>query len=295
MSEVHHKHTPDAFERVRTPLLTLITQESLDQDYEVVARRAATADAPAGGRRPPRGRAAVVGVVAVFGLLVSIAAVQTSRNADVDDADRAEIIERIDARRDAVADDQQKLSDLRDENTSAESTLVDLGDLLNRTQSQLRGLQAATGFAAVTGPGIKISLDNASYADATSTIRDSDLALLVDALWSAGAEAIAINGQRLTPMTGIRNVSTAIEVNRVGIAAPYTVLAIGDRSTLASGLLDSGSGLAFSTLAEQYGFQFDVDNEDDLRLPAAPADIGRLRSAKTEPDSVNRAEEEGTS
>jgi uncharacterized protein YlxW (UPF0749 family) len=295
MSEVHHKHTPDAFERVRTPLLTLITQESLDQDYEVAARRRATPDATAGGRRPPRSRAAVVGVVGVFGLLVSIAAVQTSRNADVDDADRAEIIKRIDARREAVADDQQKLSDLRDQNTAAESALVDLGNLLNRTQSQVRELQAATGFAAVKGPGIKISLDNASYADATSTIRDSDLALLVNALWSAGAEAIAVNGQRLSPMTGIRNVSTAIEVNRVGIASPYTILAIGDRSTLASDLLDSGSGLAFASLAEQYGFQFDVDNEDDLRLPAAPADIGRLRSAKTKPDTVNRAEEEGTS
>ena len=295
MSEIHHKHTPDAFERVRTPLLTLITQESLDQDYQVVARRNAAADAPAAGRRPPRTRAAVVGVVAVFGLLVSIAAVQTSRNADVDDADRQDLIRRADARREAVADDQQKLSDLRDDNTSAEKTLVELGDLLNRTQGQVRDLQALTGFAAVTGPGIKITLDNASYADATSTIRDSDLALLVDALWSAGAEAISVNGQRLTPMTGIRNVSTAIEVNRVGIAAPYTVLAIGDRSSLASDLLDTGSGLAFSSLAEQYGFQFNVDNADELRLPAAPADIGRLRSAKTKPDAGNRAEEEGAS
>ena len=294
MSEVHHKHTPDAFERVRTPLLTLITQESLDQDYQVVASRRATAP-PTDGDRSSRRRAAVVAVVALFGLLVSVAAVQTSRNADADDTSRDELIKRVDAGRAAVRTDQQHLADLRDQIARAESTQVDLGDLLNRTQGQVRDLQAATGFAAVTGPGVRISLDNASYADATSTIRDSDLTLLVDALWSAGAEAISINGQRLTSMTGIRNVSSAIEVNRVGIAAPYTVLAIGDRSTLAADLLDSGSGLLFSALAGQYGFQFNVDNEDELRLPAAPADIGRLRSAQTTaPDSGNRAEGEGT-
>jgi uncharacterized protein YlxW (UPF0749 family) len=292
MSEVHHKHAPDAFERVRTPLLTLITQESLDRDYQVVAGRRATAGTPDRGRRTPR-RAAVVGVVAVFGLLVAVAAVQTSRNADVDDASRDELIKRIDARRAAVRSDQQQLADLRDENSKAEDALVDLGDLLNRAQGQVAGLRAATGFSAVTGPGVKISLDNASYADETSSIRDSDLTLLVNALWEAGAEAISINGQRLTPMTGIRNVSTAIEVNHVGIAPPYTVLAIGDRSTLAAGLLDSGSGLLFSSLAQQYGFQFDVDNEDELRLPAAPPDIGRLRSAKTLPESGNRPEGEG--
>ena len=141
---------------------------------------------------------------------------------------------------------------------------------------------------------MRIILDNAAYSDETSTIRDSDLTLLVNALWSAGAEAISVNGQRISAMTGIRNVSTAIEVNHVGIAAPYTVLAIGDRSTLAADLLESGSGLLFSSLASQYGFQFDVDNEDALHIPAASADLGRLRSARTAPEGGNRAEGEVT-
>lgn len=294
MSEAH-KHTPDAFERVRTPLLTLITRESLDQDYEMVSRRRAAGSAPPPGRRTPR-RAAVVAVVAVFGVLVAVAAVQTSRNAEVADASRAELLDRADARRAAVREDQQKLADLRDEIAAAEDAQVELADVLNRTQSQALDLQALTGFAPVTGEGVRITLDNAPYADETSMLRDSDLALLVNALWSAGAEAISINGQRLTTMSAIRNVSAAIEINRVGTAPPYTILAIGNRSTLAADLLESGSGLQFSALASRYGFAFDVDNEDQLRLPAAPADLGRLRSAETEPDSGgNRPEGGGTS
>lgn len=289
-----HRHTPDAYERVRTPLLTLITRESLDQDYETVARRKTQAAEPGPGGGRAGARVAVVAAVAAFGVLVSVAAVQTSRNAEITDASDAELIDRIEMRRDAVREDQQRLADLREANAAAEDTLVQLGEAVNRAQGEALDLRAQTGFAAVTGEGVRIILDNAAYADETSTIRDSDLTLLVNALWSAGAEAISVNGQRISAMTGIRNVSTAIEVNHVGIAAPYTVLAIGDRSTLAADLLESGSGLLFSSLAAQYGFQFDVDNEDELHIPAASADLGRLRSARTAPEGGNRAEGEVT-
>lgn len=296
MSEAH-RHTPDAYERVRTPLLTLITRESLDQDYEMVARRRAQRSEPGsvrGGAGRTSGRVAVVAAVAAFGVLVSVAAVQTSRNAEVADASRTELIKRIESRRAAVREDQRRIADLRAENADADDALVQLGEAVNRAQGQALDLRAQTGFTAVTGEGVRIILDNAPYADETTTIRDSDLSVLVDALWSAGAEAISINGQRLTAMTGIRNVSTAIEVNHVGIAAPYTILAIGDRSTLAADLLESGSGLLFSALASQYGFQVDLDNEDELHIPAASSEVGRLRSARTAPEGGNRAEEDVT-
>ena len=95
---------PDALDRARTPLLTLITQESLDTDYQMVAARA--------GRRRhgALSRSSVVTALAVFGVLVTVAAVQTERNADVTDASRATLIERIETRRAALRDDQARIS-----------------------------------------------------------------------------------------------------------------------------------------------------------------------------------------
>ena len=74
----------DVGERARTPLLELVTRESLDLDYEDVARRRADPGRTT-GPTPHRGAAVAVGV---FGLLVAVAAVQNSRNADADQASR---------------------------------------------------------------------------------------------------------------------------------------------------------------------------------------------------------------
>lgn len=294
-------------ERARTPLLTLLTQEALEKDYQLLARRkaarAAQQEASAAGdagdqhHAPGWALPGGVGVVVVllgFGLLVTVAAVQTSRNADVVDASRATLIDRIETRSQRVQDLQQRISDLREENADAEDALLQLGDEVNTLQGRVTALEVVTGFVAVSGPGIRIVLDNAPTADPeTEYIRDSDLALLADGLWQAGAEAVSINGQRLTARSAIRNVGVAIEVNSVGVEPPYVVQAVGDPDTLAADLLLTDSGLAFSNLATQYGFSYDVENVDDMRLPAAPGTLRQLRSAR-ELDDVPGREGDGT-
>src|SRR3982750_1421129 len=84
--------SPDLPQHVTEPLLALITQRSLDADYEHVARRRAAGEAPP-TRSVPRHTAAIV--LVVFGLLVTVAAVQTSRNATVDQSSRASLIGQI--------------------------------------------------------------------------------------------------------------------------------------------------------------------------------------------------------
>ncbi|WGX94324.1 DUF881 domain-containing protein [Nocardioides sp. L-11A] len=272
---------PDTLDRARTPLLTLITQEAVDRDYQVAAARASTA----GERGPRRGyHVAVVLVVGLFAMLVTVAAVQTSQNADVDDASRASLIERVESRRATVRRFQVELAGLRSSNAAAEDTLRSLGRRYADIQASRSRLGALTGFEPVTGPGVKVTVDNPSYAGANEKLRDSDLAMLVDGLWDAGAEAIAVNGQRLNARGGITNVGEAIEVNGVGVAPPLTVLAIGDPRTLRSYFVESQAGQRFLGLTHQYGFEQRMEDVDDLHLPAAPGGLRQLRSAVHEQD-----------
>ena len=263
--------------RVTMPLLTLITQQSLDEDYRHAAERR-----DAGLASPRRGRpwltAAVV--VAIFGVLVSTAAVQKSRNADVTDASRATLIQRIDNQRDRVARQQDRIARLRSRNTSISSGLTSLTSSVEAVEARLRRLQVITGFVAVQGEGVRVSVDNADSGDTDGIVRDTDLALLVNALWSAGAEAIAVNGQRVTVTSGIRTSGSAIEVNSVGIAPPYAVQAIGDSGALQADFFNSSSGLAFDALTRRYGMQFDMDNVEQMSLPSGPTRFLRLRSAE---------------
>ena len=85
---------------VTTPLLQLMAQRALDADYAHVAARRTAGGAPAGSARPRRTAAAVL---AVFGVLVATAAVQTSRNSAVSEAGRETLIGQIQERRTTLA------------------------------------------------------------------------------------------------------------------------------------------------------------------------------------------------
>lgn len=271
--------------RVTMPLLTLITQQALDEDYVHAAERRRAGLTGPRARRPWVTAAVVVGV---FGILVSTAAVQTSRNADVNDAGRATLINRIENQRDRVARQQDRIAQLRSRNSARADGLTSLTESLEAAEARLDRMQVSTGFVAVRGEGVRAMVDDAASGDLNGIVKDVDLALLANALWSAGAEAIAINGQRLTVLSAIRSSGTAIEVNSVAIGPPYTVLAIGDTGRLQAEFYNTSTGLAFSDLTRRYGMRFDMDNVERLSLPAAPNRFLLLRSAQAGVGSEQR-------
>ena len=267
-------------DRVTMPLLTLITQQSLDEDYlHVAERRSAQAPRPPQGSPPRSSHRTAAVVIAVFGLLVTVAAVQTSRNASVTDASRVTLVRQITAERDAVSNLQDEIVRLRERNVGLQERLAQVSSTAQSTLARMRRLETNTGFVAVSGPGVRVTVDDAPNGDPTQAVRDEDLALLVDGLWNAGAEAIAINGQRLTALSAIRNSGPAIHVNGRPLAPPYTVLAIGDTRTLQANLLDSTHGSEFYSLARQLQFVYELRNDDSMTLPAAPDRLLRLRHA----------------
>lgn len=263
MAETETRKLPD---HVTTPLLTLITQQALDGDYRSVAeRRVREGKSP----EPPRTRVVTGVVIAIFGVLISMAAVQNSRNEAVQDAGRTTLIARIGEARSDLEDRQARIADLARENLRLTDSLSDLTSDGQRTVSSLRRLELSTGYRPATGPGVRIVVDGNPVGDAVQQVTDADLAILVDGLWEAGAEAISINDQRLNALGAIRNVGPAIHVNTVPLTPPYVVRAIGDKRTLQSDLLNTTHGAQFFAIADQLGFDLDMDNEDELTLPAA--------------------------
>jgi len=264
------KDLPD---RIRMPLLDLVATSAMDEDYRHAAdRRAAVGEPPA---RPPRRIAAVV--IAVFGLLVVTAAVQTSRNAEVAAAGREELIDQITERREDLQALQGSISDVRTENGEASRELQAVVADDRAVSATLVDLEVVTGFGPVTGPGVRIQLDDAPDGTSNGIVRDEDLAILLDGLWVAGAEAIAVNDHRITATAGIRNVGRAIHISNQPLAPPYTIQAIGNPNTLQARFVDSSAGQRWDVLATTFGFEFRMDNAGGLSLPGASRP--QLRSA----------------
>lgn len=254
---------------VTTPLLTLITTRSLDEDYAHVARRRAEAGPPGPGA-PGRGRWTTPAVVALFGVLATVVAVQTSRDADVAELGRAALTAQINSGRDELSRLQRTVTNLEEANRGSVARNDTLANQQQELDANVRRLEIRTGFVAVRGEGVRMTIASAPNADDTKEVRDEDLATLVDGLWHAGAEAIAINGQRINVLGGIRNTGRAIHVNGRPLTSPYVVEAIGDTADLQANLLRSSQGQEWFALVNGLQFSYVPQNVDELRLPPAP-------------------------
>lgn len=143
-----------------------------------------------------------------------------------------------------------------------------------RATPQLRRLAQ---LDAIEGPGITVTVNEASDASGKGRVQDSDLRALVNSLWEGHAEGIAINGIRIGPTTAVRTAGGVILVDFEAIEAPYTVSAIGDSQQLQDSVTSGRSGEYFSVLYSMYGISLTYKQESDLSLK--PADIRTLATA----------------
>jgi uncharacterized protein YlxW (UPF0749 family) len=252
-------------------LLEYLSTHTLDQDYAFVSdRKKARATPPPG--RPSRMFGALV--LAVFAILVVTAAVQTSRNSASAERDRGELADQVSAARNQLAADQARLAELRAESKNLEGRQL-------RNDSSARGLLAnrellrvKTGTIPVIGPGVRMVVDDAPGADsARNQVLDTDLQRLVNGVWEAGAEAVALNGERLTNLSTIRLAGGAITVNARSLRRPYVVTAIGNPNTLPARFAETSSGQAWLDLQREVGLQLKITTADSFTLPGAEVSL----------------------
>ncbi len=242
-------------------LLNQIARNPYDPDYAVVAAR--------GEQR--FGRRWVLALVAVLvGGLFALAAVQTTRQAPALASERSDLIARIQAAETEQVQVRQQAAALTGE-INKTRTAVSGGDASARSQqAAIEALEPVVGAIAVTGPGLVIVVDDASSGtgDRPDRVYDLDLQILTNGLWQAGAEAVAINGHRLSALTAIRGAGEAITVDFRSLTRPYRVEAIGDARTLQARFVESGGGAWWNELAQNQKLRYDTTLAAELTLPA---------------------------
>lgn len=136
--------------------------------------------------------------------------------------------------------------------------------LLTQLNNDISRLQMINGTTEVKGPGISIVVSGNLLA--------SDLSVLVNEFWAAGAEAVAVNDIRITPYSGFNYIgtSTATYLTCGGevLSEPIVLKAIGSGATLEKSLTMPG-GIADNLAV--YQIQLDIQIEEELALPSVPA------------------------
>ncbi len=143
--------------------------------------------------------------------------------------------------------------------------------LVRVMREELQASRIALGAVAVRGPGIELELADSTRrsiggigAEDLYVIHDADLLQVANELWAAGAEAVALNGQRLVTGSSIACSARLIEVNGVAIASPFLFQAIGDKDKLVSALNIRGGVLDGLRLLE---FPVKLTTNDEITIP----------------------------
>jgi uncharacterized protein YlxW (UPF0749 family) len=252
-------------------LLDRLVQDALDQGYRDAA--------PRGAPRSAAGRHAVLvlGLVLV-GAVLTVGAITQVAGAPSAAARKHELAT-------AIADGTSRVDVLEAQAraTSAEVDALQAGTLGSGSEGQSLGaelerLEPATGLRAVTGPGVVVTVDDAPSESSTGQVVDPDLGRVLDrdlqhvvnGLWAAGAEAVSVNGQRVTALTAIRGAGGAILVNYRPLVRPYVVTAIGDPDTLRARFEAGPAGVELDALRQTYGLRYSVASRDEVSLPGDP-------------------------
>jgi uncharacterized protein YlxW (UPF0749 family) len=160
-----------------------------------------------------------------------------------------------------------QIQDVERQGTGSASVVVALNE-------ELEQARIAAGLIALTGTGIVLQLDNSQApvapgaSEADYLVGSRDIRSVVEELWLAGAEAIAINDERVTPTTAIIDVGSSVLVNSAYLAPPYQVTAIGPRDLYDVMVTSPGFVDFVRGRAEGFGIQLSFAEPEAVDMPA---------------------------
>ena len=188
---------------------------------------------------------------------------------------------------------QQRIEEISDRLLQTEHERDELSEELHKMQTAAAStdnqqdkdlLRYRAALLPLEGEGVIVRMDDSTKPAKAGenpnlyVIHDDDLLRVVNELRAAGAEAIAINGQRLTGTSEIRCAGPTLSVNNVRSSAPFEIRAIGDKKSLENALRMRG-GVA-ETLGV-WGIQLDIKASNDVYIPPYRGSIRQSYARET--------------
>ncbi|TEB17990.1 hypothetical protein Psfp_00113 [Pelotomaculum sp. FP] len=203
-----------------------------------------------------------ISMVALFvGLMI---AMQFRTNSSVEQAVPIDRVQELTIEKKQV---ERDLNQLKEESVDLQIKLAEAGKshtaATGALESELFKNKLYGGLVPVEGQGVEVLLDN--QEGSFYNIKDDDLLKVLNDLRGAGAEAIAVNDQRILATSEVRLAGSHINVNLTRLSPPYKVVAIGPSGTLKSSLEIRGG---LTEYLSDLGVSVTVQSKDRVLVPA---------------------------
>lgn len=262
------------------PLGTGPDESSPDPAVDSAAPGSSGAGSPdPGPRRLSRGALAVGAVLALAGMLF---ATNASVFRDPQAGRPEDLTGLLDVENARLDEASAEVDDLRSQVESLVDTTA--GDA--EVEGAPEEVAVAAGGVAVSGPGVVVELWDAPTANAPAGTRPDDLLVhqqdleaVINAMWAGGAEAMTIQGNRVTTTTRVRCVGNVLLLHGRTYSPPYEVAAIGDPGRLQRTLLASTGVRIYLQYVDAVGLGWSLTERAELEMPAADV-AGTLQHAE---------------
>ncbi|NEK60157.1 DUF881 domain-containing protein [Geodermatophilus sabuli] len=228
--------------------------------------------------RAPSAWAALVPVVALAAGLLFATSSQTAQGTDLRGGETTELAALIGARKDVLAGQEEQLAALQAQVQALTDQEASQNGAVAAAQAAGQSGSLSAGAVALTGRGVEIVLDDAPRRPDGSlptgarpddvVIHQSDVQAVVNAVWAAGADAVAIMDQRLIATSAVRCVGNVLLLQGRTYSPPFVVTAIGDSAAIRAQLAASPQVAVFQQAVEDYGLGFAVRDRPLVELPA---------------------------
>jgi uncharacterized protein YlxW (UPF0749 family) len=233
---------------------------------------------PATVRRGRSAWGALVPVVALAAGLLFATSGQTAEGSDLRAGDVTELSGLIAQRDEVIAEQQRQLADLQRQARRLTDQAASRDGAVAQAQQAGDAGALSAGLVALRGRGVEITLDDAPRRPDGSlpagarpddvVIHQSDVQAVVNAVWAAGADGVAIMDQRLVATSAVRCVGNVLLLQGRTYSPPFVVTAIGDPVAIRAQLAASPQVAVFQHAVEDFGLTFGVRDRPEVAVPA---------------------------
>ncbi|MDQ0299045.1 uncharacterized protein YlxW (UPF0749 family) [Salibacterium salarium] len=185
--------------------------------------------------------------------------------------------------RNTVLEEQEKNYELEEEWRSLQTQVREMEETLAQNEESsfnlvedLEKLRMLTGEVGVAGPGIEVTLNDHTFVPEEGNpndyiVHERHIQQVIDELLLAGAEAISVNGYRISKDTFIQCMGPVIKIDNNTSTAPFVVKAIGDSEQLETSLKLNG-GVQDSLVNENIEVRIQTETQVTMQALGGESD-----------------------
>jgi uncharacterized protein YlxW (UPF0749 family) len=228
--------------------------------------------------RRPSGWSVLVPVVALAAGLLFATSERTAQGTDLRGGEVIQLSGLIEQRNSAIARQQAELADVQRQVQHLTQQAASRDGAVAAAQATGDAGATSAGLVALSGPGVEITLDDAPTrpdgtlpADARPddlVIHQSDVQAVVNAVWAAGADGVAVMNQRLVATSAVRCVGNVLLLQGRTYSPPFVITAIGSGAAVRAQLAASRQVAILQQAVDAFGLTFTVHDKSSVSLPA---------------------------